>query len=47
MVGTSAGYTQPSPASTPFGSIVPAKSLKIWQSAWVSAFGGWPETSEM
>ena len=25
----------------------PRNSLKSWQSAWLSGFGGWPETSEM
>ena len=48
MFGTSAGYTQPVPASTPSSSIsAPVKSSKLGQSAWFCTFGGWPETSEM
>ena len=48
MLGTSAGYTQPVPVSTPFDSMdAPVKLSNRGQSAWFSAFGGWPETSEM
>jgi len=48
MFWTPAGYTQPAPDATPFDSrSAPVKSSKIWQSAWFSGLGAWPETIEM
>ena len=46
MVFTVDGYTQPWPSACPLASKIPGpkKSVKNWQSAWISGFDPWPLT---